>query len=419
MNKVAHTVEDCLELLVGLQGQAKFQIDSSDQTILQSIARQVYRKIALTDRQHTLVKEKLLKYSDQFTALEYDLESALEALRMPLREIDRSKYVTVVAYTDIVGPNEVYESYKGEYKWIKVRFPFSKKLILLIEEIIPVVSTRRYFHTRGSHEHYFALHESSVYHVVNKLKDKNFIIDQELLDVYEKLHIMEEHKNNYIPGIYNYKLKNLSDRATKYMISSVGEPSVDTLALYKDRQELFGLHYFDQADLDTSLSQLSVLSKKIVTRNHTNVFVSKDKYTLNTLSESILELNRFPLLVVLPDNDPLSHLHNVHSSFKGFVDASETTVMFRLDNTSNAEFNDYIKRHNLNSPLDTTTKIVYINNSNIPKPLVMSDWRASAALMLSSLRPHTRIAVYLDSLDLVLQYDDNPSQMMRRNLDIL
>ena len=56
MNNLENTVEDYLERLVGLQDDnVKYTLDSSDISILRSIGRQVFKGIALTDRQHELV----------------------------------------------------------------------------------------------------------------------------------------------------------------------------------------------------------------------------------------------------------------------------------------------------------------------------------------------------------------------------
>ena len=47
------------------------------------------------------------------------------------------------------------------------------------------------------------------------------------------------------------------------------------------------------------------------------------------------------------------------------------SVLFRLDNDADgAEFNQYIKRNNLNNLVDNNTKIVYISNNKIPKPML-------------------------------------------------
>jgi hypothetical protein len=413
MKNEANTIEDLLEILAGFRQSPKIDIESSDVSIMYSIAKQVFKGTALTDRQYTLVTEKLLKYKDQFADYKFDL--AVETLRMPLREIDRSKYIKVVSHVEMLGPDKVYESYKEKWRWIKVRFPFSKKLICKIDLLDK--TSNNYFHDKGSHEHYFLYTEKNTFDIIEAFKDSSFIIDQELLDVHLLLQEMKDNQYKYIPGVYNLKLKNLSDRAISYILSDIGIPSIDSLALYKDRQHKYGLYYFDENDLDNSINQLTHLSQNIVKRNSRQVLIKKEKYTINNLAESVLELNRFPLLVILPETDPLNDLISVHKSLRGFVDPSECTVMFRLSNSSDSEFNDYIKNNNLNSSLDKNTKVVYINTNKIPKPLIMSDWKCSTALLTQSQRVNTKLAQYIEKFDLVMHYDKDVSQFARFQRD--
>jgi len=395
-------------LLTGLKGQAKFQIESSDQNFLNSIGRQTFKGIALTDKQHTVIKEKLLGYRDQFTVLDYDIDLYLDTLRMPLREIDRSKYITLV--------HNVNESLKGYY--IKVRFPFSKKLIIAVEEITAIVAHANHYHNKGSHEHFFRMSERAVFEIVNRFQNKQFNIDKDILDLYEKIENMNNNKNNYVPGVYNYKLKNLNERATNFIISSIGEPSEETLALYKDRQQLFGLQHFDQPALNNSLSHYSTLSKGIINRTKSQVLVNSTQYTLNNVAESLLELDRFPLLVLISDSDPLDDLYRMHQSLKGFIDDTDSSVLFRLDNAVNFEFNDYIKKNNLNSKLDKNTKVVYINY-NITKPLINSGWKPSAVLLLSSNRFNSKVKVFVEESDLVIHYDTDVSPFLQHSVETI
>jgi hypothetical protein len=408
MKNEVYTIEDCLELLTGLKGQAKFQIESSDQTFLNSIGRQTFKGIALTDKQHTVIKEKLLGYRDQFTVLDYDIDLYLDTLRMPLREIDRSKYITLV--------HNVNESLKGYY--IKVRFPFSKKLIIAVEEITAIVGHTNHYHNKGSHEHFFRMSERAIFEIVNRFQNKQFNIDKDILDLYEKIETMNNNKNNYVPGVYNYKLKNLNERATNFIISSIGEPSEETLALYKDRQQLFGLHHFDQQELNNSLSHYSTLSKGIINRAKPQVLVKSTQYTLNNIAESLLDLDRFPLLVLISDTNPLDDLYRMHQSLKGFIDDTDSSVLFRLDNAVNFEFNDYIKKNNLNSKLDKNTKVVYINY-NITKPLINSGWKPSAVLLLSSHRFNSKVKVFVEESDLVIHYDTDVSPFLQHNVETI
>jgi len=416
MKNIAHTVEDLLEILAGLQSHPKIDILSSDATIMYSIARQVFKGTPLTDRQYDLVKEKLQAYKDQYV-LEHSFELALETLRMPLRQIDRSKYIKIVSHSDMLSPDKVYESYKQNWKWIKIRFPFSKKLIVAIDEISK--HTSEHIHEKGTHEHFFMLNEVNTMNAIEVFKDKSFEIDSELLKWYEDIIEMKNNKNNYIPGIYNYQLKNLNNKAIDYMVSSLGKPTVDNLSLYKDRSQSLGLEYFDSYDLDQSINMLSTLSQKIVRRNKSHVLVKPSQFHINNLCESLLELNRFPLLVVLPESEPLDDLVQIHKGLSGFIESKETTVLFRLDTHANYEFNSYIKQHNLNSPLDKSLKIVYINNNKVPKPLIKSEWKPLTVLLMDSVRPSSIVTNFINEADLVVHYDNEPSQMMRRVIDIL
>lgn len=409
MNNLENTVEDYLERLVGLQDDnVKYTLDSSDISILRSIGRQVFKGIALTDRQHELVKNKLIYYKNQF--IDFDINS-INKLRMPLREIDRSKYIKIIDHK--TASNNVlveHDQFKETWKWISVRFPFSKKLIVLIDKL----DKTSYSHSPGSHVHNFLFTEKNVFQIMNVFEGKNFSIDPELINIYEILKEMNNNKNNYIPGIYNLKLKNLNDKAIKHIISSVGEsPNKDNLALFKDRQHKYGLHYFDDNDLEQSISNYTILSQKIINRSKPHVLVNKDIYTFNNLAESFLELNRFPLLVLLNEEEALDQLVTVHNAFKGFISNTECSVLMRLDNEYNSNFNQYIKDNNLNNSLDKSTKVVYIRSNKIPKPLLKSNWNANSVLLLNSHRVNNDSLCYLNMCDLVVHYDTTMSQFMR------
>lgn len=412
----AYTVEDYLELLVGFRNES-FKLETTDISILHSIARQIAKGIALTDRQHSLIKNKLLSYKSQFEEKNYNnLEASLDVLRLPLREIDRSKYIKIVENSEVYN-TVPYESHKQDRLWIKIRFPFSKKIIVLIEEIKFKILNEEYYHKKGTHEHFFLFTEKNLYTVVKALKEKSFDIETDIIEYYEKLEQMNNNKKDYIPGIYNFKLQNLDTKAIEYMISSIGEPTRENLSLYIDRKDQFGLEHFDDDDYINSVNSLTTLSQKIATRNSSIVFVSSKKYTLNQLVESILELYRFPLLVLIPNSHQTMHLSNIHNAFNGIIHSESSSVLFRLDNADDEglRFNSFIKEHSLNNPVDSDTKIVYTDITKMPKPLIKSEWMPNAVLLLESIRLQSKVEGYLNNCDLVIHYDDTVSQITRFN----
>ena len=109
------TCEDCLAFLIG-QGAVSIE----DKSILNSLHRQLNKKIALTDRQFALLKGKLLNYSRLWQTNNID-ESVFNNLKYPLREIDRSHWIKILRYKD--------EDILG------IRFPFNKKVIDRVEDL--------------------------------------------------------------------------------------------------------------------------------------------------------------------------------------------------------------------------------------------------------------------------------------------
>lgn len=395
-------IEDCLETIAGLRLPAyKFKINPADIVLIQSLARQTFRGVALTDRQYSILKEKLTFHADQFNEFGISLTTKL---RMPLRSIDRSKWIKLTRLSD-----------SNDFS-IEVRFVFNKKYIEKINYIKRHVSSHKYDPVEKIHS--FSFDENTVYSVISVFEDCSFDIDEELLDYYKKVKEMMENKNNYIPGIYSYKLKNLNQTSIDYMITSYGEPTPNNLYMYNDRKNILGLEHFDQEDLDQSLNQLTPLSKKIIQRKSTKIFIDSTQYNCDRIVESLLELNRYPLLVVLPEKAPLEPLHQIVSSFRNIIPKDSMSVLFRTDNDTeeNKNFNLYIKENELNNPIDITSKIVYINDNKIPKPLLKSKWTPQAILCLvdpriiaGTVTVNTRLTGLFGGHDLTIFYHTHNS----------
>lgn len=412
------TVEDYIETLASMRNTdaaSNFSLDRSDYNLITSLARQTIKGISFTDRQYDLVKQKLLDYQEQFENNGYkNIEKDFDNLRIPLRSIDRSRWIKIVEHPG----NNVYESYKTHH-WIAVRFVFNKKLISLIETIRSTDKDAIY--DKENKIHYFALTEKNIYNIINALENKNFEIEPDLLEKYEIIKTMNENKNSYIPGVYGLKLKNLHNKAIDYIVSDIGDPSEDNLALFKDRHKLYGLEHFDEDDLNYSIGQLTTLSQKVVKRTSTTILVNSDEYTFDRLAETVLELNRFPLLVILNSNNDHNELVNTYSSFKNIIPQEDFCVLYRKDNTNlqDKEFNSYISNNNLNNKLDTKPKIVYINKDKFPKTLLKTDWRPSAVIMLGSdgYMTNSKMQSYISELDLVIHFDNDASPFMRGRIE--
>lgn len=409
------TVEDCIEILAGIQAQnGEFKLDRSDYNLITSLARQTFRGIGFTDRQHELAKQKIENYRKQYEANGYEIDIALESTRLDIRTIDRSRWIKIVDH-----PKGIVVSSDDKTLWIAIRFIFQKKLINGIDAIKRSLGDGSY--DKENKIHYFPLNEKSVFEVLSNFNEtNNFTVDEELNNYYEKLLDMKNNKEKYLPGIYGLKLKNLHEKSLEYAISSIGEPTLENLHQYYDQKERLGLCHFDDQDIDQALKQLNPLSKKILLRNRSEILINNKEYTIENLIESVFELYRFPLLVVLDEKNCYSSLINFHSTFRGIISNESCSVLFRLDNDAEGtEFNQYVRNNRLNNPVDKDTKIVYISNNKLPKPLIQSDWTPIAAITdrCNYSGRGSKVDTYTSNLDLVMHYDDDVSPWKRNTIE--
>ena len=397
------TIEDCIEALAGTHEHivCSKEIESSDKGLIYSLARQTVRGTAYTDRQCELAISKATHYKSILEEVDIDVTTSVTQLRMPLRSIDRSRWIKLKNIEQsLITFN------KPDEQYIAVRFSFQKKLISALENI----NSKPIHYDKINKTHYFEYNERTLHNVVSALTNKGFEIQPELQERYEILEMMNNNKKNYVPGIYSLKLKNLHAKAIDYAISTIGSPDVDNLAMYKDRDQLLGITHFDEDDLNNSIRKLTTLSQKIVKRTSSNILINSDEHVFDRVAESILELNRYPLLVVLNDETELENLQKVHQSFRNIFSNDDFCSLYRKENISpgNTEFNEYIKQNKLNNSLAIKSKVVYTSINKMSKVMLKSEWRPQAAILMGS-RRSTKVDQFLQELDLVIHYDTDVS----------
>jgi|TARA_R110000803_G_scaffold55676_1_gene112638 hypothetical protein len=412
------TIEECLEAMAGLTVNATvtpaFIVLDRDKKIIFDIAKKVFKGSALTDRQLEAVKKILItRYKSQFKIRGIDLENSVNNLRQPLRHLDRTEYMRLEEGSKYLEP---FWSGFTPQKVIVTRFPFNmtySKTITEVKKLLgPTIS--RYYSQKLKDKYILPYTEKVTHRLLTKFKNKIKDIDPVLLDVYDQCEKIYKKSDQYVPGIYNYQIKNSSETVTKYHQEYFGDPVKENLYLYYDRKEKLGLKHFDQKELAQSTHSLSALSKAILERQWPRINLDLKKWPMEQVIETITELRRFPLLVIISgstEKECLADLHSTHKLFKNIIPNNEIAVMARCKNstTFGKEFNDYIKDNQLNNSLAKSTKIVYITSKKIPKPLLTSEWESEAVLICDNTRNYSKVDKYVGTIDLQLQINGQDS----------
>jgi hypothetical protein len=378
-------IEDYLHILVD-----SYNTLPSDKGILSSISKQCKKGTGLTDRQYNLLLSKIPLYKDQF---EYYNEDDLKNTRCEIRTIDRSKYITVVDNTDLNIP---VASHKSNWNWIKVRFPFSKKDIVKLESL--AIRKDEYLHDKGSHEHYFLLNASNAYKIVTAFQNKNFNIDNDLIDLSNKTLEIVNQKEKYVPFTEHGILYNVPEFVHSYIDAVVIEES-DRELFYADRSLLF--------DYAVPQTDPVNLTEQIAFRQEKEVTLSPENHSMEDIVKSLVQLNRFPIVVLIDTDQEFTQVTEISTELSKYVSNKEQSVLFRVDNSHDTyNLNNYVHDNQLNNWVDNTTKVVYIKKNKLPKLLLNSEFKPITALAKTSLRSNPHINLYVGfNCDLVVNND--------------
>jgi len=371
-------IEEYLEYLCNEKLDSLQSVDA----IYFSIYKQTVRGLGLTDRQYALVLKKV----QQYVTVD-DLPT-----KIPLRSIDRSKYVKLVETVDVYGQDTVYDSYKTKWKWIKVRFPFSKKDIVKIDSI--QISHLEYFHKKGSHEHYYKFTAKNLYNIISALKTRNFEIEQQLLDYYKKVENIKNTKFDLFETCLPEDIK-------QHILSM-------DKTIYADRSLRYGYNV-EYVYSDTLIDTIAY-------RKQREVCLDPKVHTMQNIVETINQLERFPLIVLIDEDTSFLQLRQIHTELSKVVDNKYQSVLFRIDNKdeNNCTVNDYIKDNELNNWVDNSTKVVYIKKNKLPKVLLQADFRPICALAKTSTRCNKNVRLYMQSYCDCILYNDQSLSLFRR-----
>jgi len=377
------------------------KLERSDINLIQSLGKQIIRNLGFTDRQYELAKRKADDYADHFSFIP-NLEEVKKKTRIPLRQIDRSRWIRIE------------ENSKGDYE-IAVRFTFQKKLISSIEEI------RRKLSDKGTYDkeskiHRFEYSEHNLWEIVNAFKDNHFELDDLVKEIYEKIDSFNP--EDYVPGVYNNNIKNLHSNGVKSIVDELGPVDNNNLLLYKDRSLKYGLSVELESTEDT-------LTYKLANRKHPQVQIGNEVHSFDNILLALNELKRFPMLILVPLETCYDSIVEIQQYIQNLISNTEVSVMFRLDNQGEGlHFNEYIRNKGINNKLDKNTKIVYTLDNKIPKPLLSNGWEPNTILVYGNSRvPSTRkvLECYNDK-DLIIHYHDEMVPMhffYNRNIELI
>jgi len=373
------TIEDLiLHIYDRMNGYDRKALPSRDRSILFSMASQLKKPLALTEKQATLAMKIINENKHLYESIE-ELNSLLEnpLYKYTFRNIDSSRKIFLITEDKIA-----------------IKFPFDNVINKLLDKL-----PGRKNYDINTRAHVYKLNEINIESIMNIFKDRGFEIDLKIEQWYKEIEDIKSSPTSYVPCANVDKIVsivNCNSYTEDYFNKNKTGDLVEDLFLAKTMNLFFSkeIHNIIQT---LNISELT--KKYLVSASHA---VSVSGIPKQDLCMTFQELNSYPILILADENEKELMAWIISLRQYG-VDPCDMSVLFRSD--KNVAFNEYIKEQQLNNLVDNNTKIVFIKNK-MPKILYKLNFIPKIIVSSSTFYVHYTSQKVVDSHPAVMYYSE-------------
>ena len=364
-------VEDMIHRMAG-SGTFLFQpplnLFARDLAMATSFSNQISQGSAFTEKQATIALRFCQKYKSQLeAALGQDLTQAISnpKFQYPLRTIAEQR-----RNVSLVNENP---------KKIKVTFNYDENLVKLIREHKAKNNGNTAEWDMEAKAWMFNLTEGNILFVKQHLISQGFNAEPEILEFIEKIDEILVNFEQYVPMVV------LEDNKLSFKNVHSNVPPIETEnlldALFTARK--YGVRTWDETLENYLENDVCPLTQSFL-KARPGKILSVDSSEIDITQFRDIVRHAGNVVVIIPANNETVLVKKWHNFLlsEGFL-AEEMAVLFRLENSNNKEFNDYVKDNQLNLPLNSKTKIFFISQK-MPKPLIRSKTEFGAVINLGN-----------------------------------
>ncbi len=358
------------------------KINTKDKRILSSLGHQLTQGNFLTESQSKLLLKILKENISHIKSQKLDIDEILETP------------VWSKSFRVIQRVRKIYENFKENT--LVIEFTFDKRLK---EKLISLTTKLDGTIVNDGSRHYsVSLTERNIFSIVTLFKTDNFEISEKILNFYQEISkIREEQKDLF--SILTTSNENLK----KIVEEDIGEISKNNLLLLQDRKFRY------QYKISERIKENS-LTSDIAQRPGTHIFIDSNKILLDDLIQSLIELDRLPVMVIFEGHDSKLNRESLEilaKSLKKHNLDNQVGIYFRFEKVSDtAKFNSAIAEYNFNKVLSDDTAVVGISNSKIPKFMIKMQWKPQTVISFTNNFKNNKSYVYTNDVDLIVYYNN-------------
>ena len=365
-------IEDLLPILLHT-----INLNSYDQKLIDSFYSQInYNGNAFTEKQANILIKISRKYVPQILAKHgKDITTLLDhpTYKYPIRTVNQSKNISIVTV-------------ESGHRFIKVQFPYDEKLVEELKQ-----HRKDFVYAMWSAEErawLISLEGQAIEYFRNWIEDRNFTADEEFQHLVDQLPAIIDNVENFVPMVV------ISQEKHQFVNvhPSVPQPTSTDIVKTMFEARLAGIEHWEN-DMNEKFNQLNVselVIKFIKTAPETGFGINLEENSIMDLVPMVQNMS--PCLITVPGGNELAKLQLALPMLKAAgLENSEISVLFRLPNDTNQDFNNFVKEEKLNSPITENTRAVFLSGK-VPKPLFESGLKFNCVINFNFYNVHYTLA---------------------------
>jgi hypothetical protein len=360
-------------------------IPRRDFRILRNISRLVRTPDFISENQATLTLKILKENSQsfQFVGEKFNLTLQVPQWSRAFRYIEHFRKISLNFRED-------------DEKVIEIEFTYSANLKKIIQSMSGKCDGTLMFDTNRKYT--MLLTEKNVVLVIETLKFQNFTISEEILGFYKT--IKSWNRQDFLK---KFEIDSTTDQHLLERLSTELGTSENTENLWLQDRKIRYQYNFHPEITYTGLTNF------IADREQSKIWIDPTLHPLEDVIASLVELNRFPIMVVFSsfsDENSLSDLKKLIQALNKNNITDGIGVYFRYDNNERGkEFNQHIADNQLNAFLDETTKVACVMSGKLPKFFINKKWQPHAVVSFTNNLKNNKTSVYCNDCDLIVYYN--------------
>lgn len=377
-----------IEDLINTFSFSSIRLNRFDAPIVDSFTSQIMGGTGFTEKQSVLAIQIINRYSGKLSlVIGKDICPFLETpqYRFKIRKTITDRSIKIV-----------------DNKTIEVRFPFDEHFVSVIRKYkTSQPNESDIMWDRENTAWVFPLSESNIQFLSDLCSDCNFDYDDQFTHYVDEISAIVQNIEQYAPTLV------IDNGIFTILNSPKHMPKIDTTdiveALLQARRYGVSL-WSDEIDYYLNSDQANPKIRELVNNIDAKpISLSTSDSDVDCL-KTILKLMG-PVLFIVPGGAELEKLERAYNILKGIgIESKNMSVLFRLPSETNRIFNDFVKKQELNGPIDAETKVVFVSGK-LPKPLIKSGIKFNSIINLGFDNPHYTLKTFVKTHPNLVYFD--------------